>query len=201
MNIQFNKFIMKQETVEIYVNLTETEVNKKSRELADVLTEAAEIKDELQSHTKTEKAMIEAKEVRAKELIQIVQTGKEKRSFECTIDKDYEKKEWLYKDSKGNIVKTEPFALDDFQREFEANDDLGDKGQIFPEEPVTEKTAFEYTAAEIKDGKEVNPTNYEDVAEPGETLREAGDRIVDLYNKTREKKALARKLLTVRLKE
>lgn len=190
---------MKKETIEIYVELTESEVNDRSRELADVLTEAAEIKDELTSHQKTEKARIEAKEVRAKELIHVVKTGKEKRSFECDVEKNYENKEWKYK-SDGKIVKTEAFMIDDFQREVELNDDLGDKDQILPEEPVMEKTAFEYTIVKIKNGKEGREEVYEDTAEPGETLREAGDRIVDLYNKTRAKNKLARVLKKVNLK-
>ncbi len=189
---------MKKETIEIYVELTESEVNDRSRELADVLTEAAEIKDELTSHQKTEKAKIEAKEVRTKELIHVVKTGKEKKSFECEVEKNYETKEWEYK-SDGKIVKTEAFMIDDFQREFEANDEFGE--MILPEEPVTEKTAFEYTVVEIKDGKDQEEQVFEDTAEPGETLREAGDRIVDLYNKTRGKKVLARKLTKVVLKK
>ena len=199
---------MKKETVEIYVDLTESEVNKRSRELADVLTEAAEIKDELASHQKTEKARIEAKETKAKELIRVVKTGKEKRSFECDVEKNYEKKEWMYK-SDGKIVKTEAFALDDFQMEYdidnedkvEANDDLGNKDQVLPEEPLTVKREIRYSTVDIKNGKDGMLQFHEDFANPGETVHEAAERVVELFNKTRGKKVLARKLTEAKLKE
>ena len=199
---------MRQETIEIYVDLTESEVNKKSRELADVLTEAAEIKDELTSHQKTEKARIEAKEVRAKELIHVVKTGKEKRSFECDVEKNYDKKEWEYK-SDGKVIKTEAFALDDFQMEYdidnedkvEANDDLENKDQVLPEEPLTVKREIRYSTVDIKNGKDGMLQFHEDFANPGETVHEAAERVVELFNKTRGKKVLARKLTEVNLKE
>jgi len=191
---------MRQETIEIYVDLTESEVNKKSRELADVLTEAAEIKDELTSHQKTEKARIEAKEVRAKELIHVVKTGKEKRSFECEVEKNYDKKEWEYK-SDGKVIKTESFEIDDFQREIKPNDDLGDKDQVLPEEPLTVKREIRYSTVDIKNGKDGMLQFHEDFANPGETIHEAAERVVELFNKTRGKKVLARKLTEVNLKE
>ena len=191
---------MRQETIEIYVDLTESEVNKKSRELADVLTEAAEIKDELTSHQKTEKARIEAKEVRAKELIYVVKTGKEKRSFECEVEKNYDKKEWEYK-SDGKVIKTESFEIDDFQREIKPNDDLGDKDQVLPEEPLTVKREIRYSTVDIKNGKDGMLQFHEDFANPGETIHEAAERVVELFNKTRGKKVLARKLTEVNLKE
>jgi hypothetical protein len=191
---------MKKETVEIYVDLTESEVNKKSRELADVLTEAAEIKDELTSHQKTEKARIEAKEVRAKELIHVVKTGKEKRSFECEVEKNYDKKEWEYK-SDGKVIKTESFEIDDFQREIKPNDDLGDKDQVLPEEPLTVKREIRYSTVDIKNGKDGMLQFHEDFANPGETIHEAAERVVELFNKTRGKKVLARKLTEAKLKE
>ena len=191
---------MRQETIEIYVDLTESEVNKRSRELADVLTEAAEIKDELTSHQKTEKARIEAKEVRAKELIHVVKTGKEKRSFECEVEKNYDKKEWEYK-SDGKVIKTESFEIDDFQREIKPNDDLGDKDQVLPEEPLTVKREIRYSTVDIKNGKDGMLQFHEDFANPGETIHEAAERVVELFNKTRGKKVLARKLTEAKLKE
>jgi len=140
---------MKTQTVEVYIDLSEKEINERSRELANVLTEVSEIKDELASHSKTEKAKIEAKEVRAKELIHSVKSGKEKRSFECEVEKNYDNKEWVYKDvATCKIVKTEQFALDDFQREFDDKEikmevEGGkEKEEILPEEPVTEKTGI-----------------------------------------------------------
>jgi len=122
------------ETVKIIkmVELTTEEKEERAIELADKLTSVEELEEELKEFRKDINDKIDILDVRIEDLVGIIKSGQEERTFECIKEKDFEgERNIFYQVVDGEetdiVIKESPFGPQDYQRDLELSGDYDDE--------------------------------------------------------------------------
>ena len=123
---------LEREVIRASVPLTDNEILKKSRQMADRMRQKRELEEALKTYQTQEKAKINSMQADITVLEAEINSGSEIRDIECEISKDTIAKERIWRSiQSGECLKREPFRKDDYQL------DLADQESaqaLFPKE-------------------------------------------------------------------
>lgn len=116
----------RQETVSAIYKFTDAEAMQNAKDLAEKLNEATRIENQFASIKAEFKAKTERVKAEIGVLTNKVGSGEEVREYRCTVELDIPNKQRKYIDlNTGEIIKTEPFHVEDYQTQLPFEDENG----------------------------------------------------------------------------
>lgn len=101
------------------------EINDLAKELATLLIEIQAVERERKDVMDEFKHKLDAKEKKANDLVEKIDTGQEERDYECKVEKDYADNKLTYVNvDDGEVVKIEKMGEEDFQMETDETNNL-----------------------------------------------------------------------------
>ncbi|MCR4312889.1 MAG: hypothetical protein NUV58_01425, partial [Candidatus Roizmanbacteria bacterium] len=149
---------------------TEEEATQNAKDLAEKVSEKSRLEDRKKSVGSEFKSKIDAVAAEINVLARKVTSGEEMREFRCRVELDVPNKKRFYIDlNSGQILKTEPFKVEDYQSTLNFDDEtpvdeleekFADKGEPIPEE--TERAIGEESHPAFPDGDDETESGLPD---------------------------------------